>query len=473
QPRFPIQARPSVKAALAAIDQTGTEPLDVVPLAVVMTTIASALDDHELEGAMRQRAQETGGVDRSPGVLRALSSLFLLNLGDFQRTIQWLEEGSTRYPAAIDLLTDLTRARVAGGLQDTRIRQLRMKAERSIERDGVRLPLGTFKFAPLARPVPLSARFDPSVFPEESIRTALDLEGISPAAAERRLGVVVNLKLAELELASGDYDAALARVSEALKVASSNPEVHLMEALVHKANGSATKARESIDEALRLATGEPHVLLAAANIQLASGDTSAAARSVGLMKEEGFYSPSLAVLEARMLRAERRYTDARRLLAEAQRTAPTDATAMAESILVEHADGRFTTALDMASALQRQVRANPSLSPNFDGTVRAYLAWSDATSGNYDAAVATLTLLADTAPDVPEAHFALGKVHELDGDTDAATVSYRTALERGASGAMSRELTASLRRLGGEIPDTQSPAPKRGRGSRKPGRRSK
>lgn len=462
-----LSSRPAVKRALAALDNPAVEAPDAAPLALVLAAIASAAKDAELHGRMLQRAQEGGVVARYPGLLSRLSQLMLLDLGDFPKVETMLSDGIRAFPGEIGLLVDRTRARVGRGLSGDRIRRLRTNAERRVEPDGLILPLGRFQVDFAERYLPLRPLLDAQIFPEDAIEGALDIEGITAQAAERRLEVVANLRLAQIALAQGDVDTATERVALARRTAGSDPEVHLTDALVQAKSGNAARAREAIEEAMRLAPDDPRVLVAAARLQVEAGDLTAARRSLARVSDEGYRSPTAVALEARIATKEQRYADARAMLEKARKMAPRDVSVLLAALQVEHAVGDFDAGLKVARELRPALGDAAERYDDLDPVTGAFLAWADAAAGDAKDAMKDLGNILDVRSGFAEGHYILGRVRESQGDKAGARSSYEEAARLGGSGPVTQAANVALARLDGRPPpDTvqeskPSPAPKR------------
>jgi tetratricopeptide (TPR) repeat protein len=432
------------KDILRRVEQQPLEATDFAPVALMIAAAATARGDDATAGAMQQRAREGEVAAQWPGLLSRLSQLLLLDLGDFARAETMLSDGLRTYPGEIRLLVDRTRARVGRGLKGESIRKLRNDATRALEDGDIVLPLGRFHIEFDEPYLPLRPAFDTRYFPEDAIRTALDLPDLAPAAAERRLEVVANLKLAQLALAQDDLKDAQDRVQLARKEAPSNPEVHLTEALVRSREGDSVRARESIEQALEIAPDDPRILLAAARMQLDTGDVRAARGSLKRIADEGFLSPSSVALEARIAMKEERFDDARDQLAQGRKMAPSDPRLLATAVHVEHEVHALEAGRDIAMKLRKgSPEAARSLADR-DVVVRAYLAWAAAEQGSADEAVEQLRELLEVRAGFSEAHYMLGRVLQQQGKGDEAKVSFEEAVRLAGSGPVADLARAAL-----------------------------
>ena len=288
------------KRVLKIFDDTEVPAVDLVPAALALTAVADARENNEIAGPMRERAEDTETLSSFPGLMSNFAHLTMLEVADFTETRALLESGIDRFPNEVVLRIDLTRAKVLASLPDQRVRQLRAGANPKIDGKRLVLPLGNFAVNFSANPLPWRPNFDSRFFPEEAISGAMAIKGLTAAAAERRLAVVANIKLAEVALGGGDLETATKYVERALEESPTNPEVHLTRALIAARNNQRAAARDSIEEARRVAPDDPRILLAAARMQLAAGDTRAAKKALARLDDEGYLSPTALVVAAEL-----------------------------------------------------------------------------------------------------------------------------------------------------------------------------
>jgi tetratricopeptide (TPR) repeat protein len=429
-----IASSRAVKRALKALDEGPLEPDDAAPVALAIAALASATGETVLVGQMLQRTQERGVGSRYPGLLAHTAQLILLDVGDFSKAESALSDALSTFPGEIDLLVERTRTRVAKGLSGDRIRRLRTNAKRALNDDELDLPLGHFEISFAQRYLPLVARFDARYFPEEAIRSALDVKGITSQAAERRLAVVANLKLAEIALAQGDLGDAADRVKLAKKDAPSDPEVHLTEALVQARQGNAVRARDAIEEALRIAPDDPRILLAAGRLQLEAGDSAAARRSLGRVEGTGFISPAALSLSARLAAKDGRVDAARDLLRRARELAPTDPTVLVATLLLEHETHDLQAAYGAAQQLDRSLGAGADRFAEASFPVQTYLAWARAEGPRVQESLDALEDILEERSGFAEAHYARGRVLAAKGDVDASRAAFTEAQKLAGAG---------------------------------------
>lgn len=461
RPGSTLASRPAVERTLSALDHPALEASDAAPVALVLAAMASAAKDTELHGRMLQRAQEGGVITRYPGLLSRLAQLMLLDLGDYPKVETMLSDGLRAFPGEVQLHVDRTRARVGRGLSGERIRRLRTNAERRVDPDGLVLPLGRLQVDFGQRYLPLRPILDPQIFPEDAIESALDIDGLTAQAAERRLDVVANLRLAQVALAQGDVEAAHDRVTLARRAAGSDPEVHLTDALVQARSGNSVRARESIEEAMRMAPGDPRVLVAAARLQIEAGDLQAARRSLARVADEGFQSPAAVALEARIAAKEQRYAEARAMLERARRMAPRDVGVLLAALQVEHAAGDFDAGLRVARELRPALGASAENYEETDLITAAFLAWADAESGATKGAIKDLEEMLEMRAGFAEGHYVLGRIREASGDKATARESYEQAARLGGSTPVSHAANVALARLDGRAPPDTLEEPRR------------
>lgn len=459
--RQKLSSRPAVKRALAALDRPGIDPADAAPVALMIAAVAAVTGETELHGRMIQRAQEGDVEERFPGLLSRLAQLILLDLGDYTKAETMLSDGLRTFPGEVRLLVDRTRARVGRGLSGDRVRVLRTNAERGLDEDGLLFPVGRLQLDWKERYLPVRPLFDSQIFPEDAIRSALDIRGLTAQAAERRLDVVANLKLAQLSLAQGDVEAANDRVTLARKEAGSDPEVHLTDALVQAKSGNAVRAREAIEEALRVAPDDPRILVAAARLQVEGGDMNAARRSLARVADEGFLSPAAVAIQARIAVKERRYDEARTMLAQARKMAPADVSVLLATLSLEHDTGDFDAALAVAKDLRPALRDAAERFADSDLVTAAYLAWADAEAGDVEDAKEDLGEMLDVRAGFAEGHYMLGRVLEGNREKDRARQSYTQAAKLGGTSPVTQAANVALARLDGRAPPTAVEVPQR------------
>lgn len=415
------------RRATALLDESQLEASEAAPLALMLAVVASAKGDAAQSAVMLQRAQEQSVVKAYPGLLSVLSEFMLLDLSDFTKAYDMLSDGHRIFPGEIRLLTDLTRARSVRGLSEAWIRRLRTNATRRVNDGVVELPLGRF-VVQISKPyLPLHPRFDARFFPEDAIRDALDLPGLTPQAAERRLSVVANLKLAELALMEGDADKAENHVADAQDQAANNPEVHLALALIHSKNRDGTRARAAIQEALAVASDEPRVLLAATRLQFDGNDAAAARKSLNRLAEEGFTSPTAYALAAKVALRDRDLGQAKSLLAKGEALSRTDLGVLSTRINLEHEAGTVEAARDAAIQILRHAPERAARLGEYDWVSRTYLALGELREGKPDVAKREADAILQERPDATGAHLVVGEWHAAAGRVDDATVSFRTA----------------------------------------------
>jgi tetratricopeptide (TPR) repeat protein len=411
---------------------------------------------------MLQRAQEGDVAARFPGMLSRLGQLLLLDLGDFSKAETLLSDGVRAFPGEIELRVDLTRARVGRGLNSDTIRKLRTNAKRALRDGALELPLGRFEIDFHERLVPLRPSFDTRYFPEDEIRTALDIPGLTSQAADRRLSVVTNLKLAQIALSQDDVKDAEDRVALAKKEAGTDPEVHLTEALVRSRAGEAVRARDSIEEALRIAPDDPRILIAAARLQTETGDLRAAQRSLQRIEEEGFESPTALALAARLATKEGRFDDAREIIEKARALARTDPQVLSAALHVEHDAGELDAARKVARDISQGNRENAKRLADRDYVIRAYVAWSDAGRGEADRALATLKEIVDARAGFAAGHLMLGLVLGKQNQPEESQAALEEAARLAGEGPVFDRAQSQLGG-GGDAPAPKKKPKKRGR----------
>lgn len=455
----PIEAR-----ARKALDEDGVEASEAAPVALMLAALASARGQADVAGQMLQRAQEGGVPQAYPGLLSRLAQLLLLDLGDFSRAYDLLNDGLRTYPGEIRLLVDLTRVRAVRGLSDERIRRLRTNATRSLDAGVLDLPLGRFEIDFGERYLPLRPVFDARFFPEDAIRGALDIKGLTAQAAERRLSVVANLKLAELALGQNDVAKAEDHVAIARKEAPTNPEVHLSLALIHGKNGDSVRARESIEEALSIAPDDPRILLAAARLQLEGNDVAAARRSLNRLSGEGFTSPAALALAARVALKERDTARARTLLEKASRLGESDLAVLSARLHLEHEAGDFDAARRAAARVAELAPERALRLAEQDFVARAYLAWAALERGEVEPAEREIAEVLKDRQGFAAGHLILGEAHAKRRKNEDAIAAFTQALRFGAGTPVAARARERIVALGGAVDE---PAKKRKSGSRR------
>ncbi len=473
-----LSSLPAVTRAVSALDSATLDPADAAPVALMLAALAAAHGDDDLHGRMIQRAQEGDVEERFPGLLSRLAQLILLDVGDYTKVETMLSDGLRTFPGEIRLLVDRTRARVGRGLSGDRVRVLRTNAERRLDEAGLLLPLGRFQLDFRERYLPLLPIFDAQIFPEEAIKNALDIRGLTAQAAERRLDVVANLKLAQLSLAQGDVEAANDRVRLARKESASDPEVHLTDALVQAKSGNAVRAREAIEEAMRMAPDDPRILVAAARLQVEAGDVNAARRSLQRVSDEGFVSPAAVALEAKIALKEGRYDEARATLEQARKMAPSDVNVLLVALAVEHGDGQFDAALAAARELRPALGDAAERFLDTDLVTAAYLAWADASAGDVKDAALDLGEMLESRAGFAEGHYILGRILEQSasgekGAKERARASYERAAGLGGNTPVGNAAKIALARLDGKPPPDDIAKPERAQQKPKPKKRPK
>lgn len=459
------------KKVVELLDKTTLPAADVAPAAFMLGAVATTRGDAELAGTMLQRAQENEVPAKYPGLLSRLTQLMLMDLGDYNKAETLLSDGLRTFPGEMQLLIDRTRARVGGGLDKRSVRKLRTDARRRLEDGAIVLPLGRFTFDFSQPYIPLKPSFDTRYFPEDKIQTALDLPDITPAAAERRLGVVTNLQLAQLALGQGDEKQAEEHVRAARKEAPTDPEVHLAEALVRSREGDSIRARDAIEQALEIAPDDPRILLAAARMQLDTGDARAARASLKRLTEEGFVSPAAIALEARVALEEERFEDARTAIAAGQKLAPLDPALVATAIAVEHEEHQLEAGRALAADLRKESPEDARKLAERDIVAGAYLAWAAAEQGSVDEAIEQLRDIVAQRAGFAEAHYMLGAVLAADGKDDEAEVSFDEAVKLARGGPVAELAERARDGDSVEDPEEEEPRKKPQRKRRRRGRR--
>jgi tetratricopeptide (TPR) repeat protein len=444
-----------------ALEVLGTEidPADAAPPALMISAVATARGDDGIAGQMRERAEEKDVLLNYPGLLSVWARLGMLEVGDFPDIRSRLEKGIERWPSEIPLRVDLTRAKVLSSLPDDRVRRLRTNSDNKIEDGRLILPLGALSLDFEQGFLPLRPTFDTRFFPEEAINDALAIKGLTPAAAERRLGVVANLKLAEVALAGGDIDTASKFVAVALDEAPSDPEVHLTQALIHARQGKGSKARDAIDEAQRIAPDDPRILLAAARMQLAAGDARAARKALNRLDDEGFRSPTAFVVASELALRKGDFDDAEKALDEARKFGPEDVQVLAMSVRFAAAKGDIDSGIASARRLKK---ATPDLGRIIElmPEIEVFLVRLGA-QDDPEKTMEKLTDLARAKPTAAVANLVIGDMEASRDNADAAREALEAAKEAAKKGPLFDAAEARLSTLSGDETVEEPKQPKR------------
>lgn len=326
--------------------------VDAAAPAIVLALLALARGDAASRDKLLSIAigsSSSGPVTTNPLLLDGVTMVRILDF-DAKGAMSLLDKNSGLVDVTVLLQRNVTRATVLNGIADE-LRAIRLAATKtSIAAGAINLPAGRVVVDMGRTLLPVSPDYDTRYFPETAIQAVLEQKDLSPSVAKRAFTTVAQIKLAQIALAKEDTAKAIDHLSRAESIAGSNPEFHLMSAIVAAADRNKAGARDAIEEALDIAPDEPKILVAAARIQLQGGDAVAALKALNKLKDEGYVSPTGLALTARALAKKNDLEGARKAIADARAITDDDVEVYVAEIHVEDSIGEAERALAAAAA---------------------------------------------------------------------------------------------------------------------------
>lgn len=474
---------PLEKRIIEAFEGKKIEGRDAAQIALVIAaTHAARGDDKEdsaqpnekVIGKMMTRVNVPATED--PALLSHLVELYLLRVQP-PKAQALLVSGARLENRKVDLIINKVRAKLLGDLPQKALITLRAFTKSDIESGRLQLPGGALELSPRNRPFPYTPTFDPRYFPEREISNAIDVSDPIPNVVDNLLKNVADLKLVEILLLREERDKAereenLAAAEKKLQAVvenrgDNNPRYYLFKAQLLRAQGNKSGAREAIEDALNIESRDPRILVAAARIQFENGDTRAGLKSLGMLEDEKFKSPTALLLRAQALR--KGDDKARQLLRQAADLAPGNVALMRELIALDIDAGDFDSASKLAIKLNDAVADEEAMKE--DPVAQALVARATFTrkkvkDADKAAALAQVEALAKANPKEPAVLIVAGDAKAGAGDTEAANTFYSAAAKAARGKPLADVANA---RMG----DGEAPAPEkkpRGR-KRRRGRR--
>lgn len=225
--------------------------------------------------------------------------------------------------------------------------------------------------------------------------------------------------LAELHARLGEWDAAIARAREVLRLHPADVQLRLMaaEGLWRTgATGDALALLEALPEDQR--PSEIH--LAIGRILQKRGNLEAARKSLVAAREGAADRVPVLVRLLQLDLAEGHVDEARRWIAEAIASDPKDARLRRIQGLLEQREGRLAEA---EAAFRMAIELDPSELTNYRDLANALLA-----DKRIDATIEAMEQASQARPEEVAVHYFLGVLRELAGRRDEAIASYEAAL---------------------------------------------